>query len=214
MKKIAVALIGALMLLASPKVSAQLSDVDGTWSFGGGFTGFSLGGADADVVKRLGFENTIPGFYFGAALDYAFSAIEGLTVEPGAYISHYGKTFKFGLADDHKSYHANYLQIPLNLKYAFPTDNSSFGISIYTGPRFNIGVGGNMFSTGKTYPGLKPFDAQWGFGVAFSVAEAIILRGGYDICLTNCLRNNKELGFDNEIVRRNSFNIGVNFLFK
>ena len=214
MKKVAIVIVGALMLLSSPKAFSQLSNVDGTWSFGGGFTGFSLGGADAEVVKRMGFESMIPGFYFGASLDYAFSSVDGLTVEPGAYLAHYGKTFKFGLAEDHKAYHANYLTIPINLKYAFPMDDAAFGMAVYTGPRFNIGVGGNMFSTGKTYPGLKPVDAQWGFGLAVSVAEAIVLRGDYAISLTNCLRDNKELNFNDEIIRRNSFFLGVNFLFK
>ena len=215
MKKVAIVIVGALMLLSSPKAISQLSNVDGTWSFGGGFTGFSLGGADIQKVRDKGFNSMIPGFYFGASLDYAFSSVDGLTVEPGAYLAHYGKTFKFGTGEsDHKAYHANYLTIPLNLKYAFPMDDSSFGMAVYTGPRFNIGVGGNMFSTGKNYPGLKPVDAQWGFGLAVTVAEAIVLRGDYAICLTNSLRDNKDLDFNDLIIRRNSFFLGVNFLFK
>lgn len=71
-----------------------------------------------------------------------------------------------------------------------------------------------MFSTGKTYPGLKPIDAQWGFGLAVALAEAVAIRGEYNISLTNCLRDNKEFNFDDEIIRRNSFSVGVSFMFK
>jgi len=214
MKKIIVFLIGVCLLMAGPRANAQISAADGTWSFGGGFSGFTIGGADAEVIKKWGFDSMIPGFYFGVNFDYAFSSIDGLTLEPGVNIFHYGKAFKFGLAEDHKSYHANYLQIPVNIKYAFPMADSSFGMAIYTGPRLNIGIGGNMFSVGKTYPGLKPIDAQWGFGLAVALAEAVAIRGEYNISLTNCLRDNKELGFDDEIIRRNSFSVGVSFMFK
>ena len=171
MKKLIVSLIGVCLLFTGTRANAQISASDGTWSFGGGFSGFTLGGADADAVKRLGFENMIPGFYFGVNFDYAFSSIDGLTLEPGVNIFHYGKAFTFGLAEDHKSYHAN-------------------------------------------YPGLKPIDAQWGFGLSVALAEAVALRGEYNISLTNCLRDNKEFNFDDEIIRRNSFSIGVSFMFK
>ena len=71
-----------------------------------------------------------------------------------------------------------------------------------------------MFSAGKTYPGLKPFDAQWGFGLAFTLQDAIVIRGGYDIGITNCIKNNKDLSFDDLIIKRNTLTIGANFLFK
>ncbi|MBR3441237.1 MAG: PorT family protein [Bacteroidales bacterium] len=214
MKKLLVTFLGAFLFLCGPNASAQLTSGDGTLSFGGGFTSFGIGGPDADLLERMQFPNMIPGFYFGASIDYAFSAIEGLTVEPGAYIAHYGKAFQFGLAGEPKSYHANYLRVPLDLKYTFTMDDSAIGIAVYTGPRFNIGVGGNMFSAGKTYPGLRPFDAQWGFGLAFTLQDAIVIRGGYDIGITNCIKNNKDLSFDDLIIKRHTLTIGANFLFK
>ncbi len=207
-------LVGAFTLLSAPGAFAQLSDIDGRWSFGGGFTGFSLTGIDAPKMKEWGFEDMIPGFYFGVSLDYAFSSIEGLTVEPGVYITHYGKPFTFGLSENHKSYHANYIHIPLNLKYSFPFDSQAFGVAVYTGPRLNLGMGGNMFSTGKTYPAIRPYEAQWGFGLAISIQDAILLKGGYDLGITNCLKNNKDLAFEDGIARRNAFLVGLSFLFR
>jgi len=215
MKKVLVTLMGALLLLAGPKTFGQISNIDGVWSFGGGFSMMSLSGEGADKAKGWGFQ-PLPGFYFGVILDYPFSSIEGLTLEPGLNIVHYGKSFTFGDSDDkkNKSYHCNYFNIPVNLKFTFPTSDSGFGLAVYTGPRLNLGVGGNSFSTGKTYPSIRPIDAQWGVGVGITIADAVVLRGGYDFGITKCLKDNKDLKYDDEMAYRNSFNIGVSFLFK
>ena len=167
---------------------------------------FNLGGTDADKANIP----AMPGFFFGASLDYAFSPIEGLTVEPGAYIYHYGKTYRF--ISDEKSYHVNYLSVPIDLKYAFPTGDE-FGIAVFTGPRFNLGLGGNMFSTGQNYPGMRPIEAQWGIGLSATVQKAVVIRGGYDTGITKCIRDNKERGWNDENIHRNSFYIGVHFIF-
>lgn len=215
MRKILVSILGAMMLLAVPNSFAQITNIDGVWSFGGGFTTLSLSGEGAEKAEALGFE-TMPGFYFGVMLDYPFSSINGLTLEPGVTISHYGKSFTFGNSSEKKdkSYHCNYITVPVNLKYTFPAGGSGVGLAVFTGPRLNLGVGGNSFSTGNTYPSIRPIDAQWGIGVGVTIADAVVLRGGYDFGLTKCLKNNKDIGYDDEIAYRNSFNIGISFLFK
>lgn len=213
MKKVLLTLVGACMLLASPKASGQISNIDGVWSFGGGFSMLNLSGESAKKAKDLGFQ-PLPGFYFGVMLDYPFSSIEGFTLEPGLNIVHYGKSFTFGKSDKNKSYHCNYFNIPVNLKYTFPSGDAGFGLALFTGPRLNLGVGGNSFSTGQTYPSIRPLDAQWGVGAGITIADAIVLRGEYDFGITKCLKNNKDLGYDDEIAYRNTFNIGVSFLFK
>ena len=215
MKKVLFTLIGACMLLASPKVSGQITNIDGVWSFGGGYSMFNLSGESAEKAKALGFQ-PIPGFYFGVMLDYPFSAIEGFTLEPGLNIVHYGKSFIFGNSADkkNKSYHANFFNIPVNLKYTFPAGDSGFGLAVFTGPRLNLGVGGNCFSTGNTYPAIRPYDAQWGVGLGVTIADAVILRGEYNFGITKCLKDNKDIGYNDEIAYRNTLNIGVSFLFK
>ncbi len=204
MKKFFTIVLAASMLLFGTNASAQ------KWTAGGGYTSFSLSGADADKVM----DGSMPGFYFGVNYDYAFSPIEGLTVEPGLYIMHYGKDRTMAFTVDSKAYRANYIRIPVNLKYSIPFD-SNFTFSAFTGPRFNLGIGGNMFSKGVTYPGLKGLDAQWGFGVSAVVVDAIMLRVGYDLGLTKCIKDN---GKDHEAwsdlkVHRNTFYIGVGFAF-
>ncbi len=212
MKRLLTAALAAALLFLGTSASAQLSVGDGRWSAGGGATFFGIAGSDASVLEKFGFPKSIPGFYFGASLDYAFSTIGGLSVEPGAYIMHYGKPYKFGLGDAKKSYHANYLSVPIHLKYAFPT-GPEFGIAVFTGPRFNLGLGGNMFSAGKTYPGLMPVDAQWGFGLAVTIQEAVVIRAGYDTGLTNALKDNKDLSYEDVIAHRDTYHVGVSFVF-
>ncbi|MGN0202329.1 MAG: outer membrane beta-barrel protein [Candidatus Cryptobacteroides sp.] len=206
MKKFSTFLLVASLLLAGGKASAQ------TWTAAGGFTTFTLSGSDVSG-SLLDEIPAMPGFYFGASYDYAFSAIDGLTVEPGAYFLHYGKEYSFGPAK--RSYHANYLSVPVNIKYRIPM-NAGFDLCVLTGPRFNLGVGGNMFSKGESYPGLKLFDAQWGVGASALIADAIMVRLGYDFGLNRCIRDNADLGIvsaENIKAFRNTFLVSVGFAF-
>ena len=176
MKKFLTAILVASMLMVGSKASAQ------TWTAAGGYTTFSLMGSDVSgsFLEEI---PAMPGFYFGVNYDYAFSAIDGLTVEPGAYFMHYGKEYSFGPAK--RSYHANYVR-----------------------------VGGNMFSKGETYPGLKLFDAQWGVGVSALVADAVMFRVGYDFGLTRCIKDNSDLiATENIKAYRNTLYVGIGFAF-
>ncbi|MBR4756610.1 MAG: outer membrane beta-barrel protein [Bacteroidales bacterium] len=202
----------AAALMFSGTAFAQLSVGEGSWTAGGGATFFNLSGSDAGQLEKKGFPGNIPGFYFGASLDYAFSTIEGLSVEPGVYIQHYGKAFKYGEATEKKSYHANYLHVPIDLKFAFPT-GGDIGIAVFTGPRFNLGIGGNMFSAAKSYPGLMPIEAMWGLGLAVSLQDAVVIKGGYNNGLTKAIRDNKDLGMEDLITHKNSFYVGIGFAF-
>lgn len=204
MKKFFTIVLAASMLLIGSNASAQ------QWTAAGGYTSFSLSGSDADKVM----DGSMPGFYFGINLDYAFSTIEGLTVEPGLYFVHYGKDFTLPYNVESNAYRANYFRIPVNLKYTFPFA-SSVSLTALTGPRFNLGLGGNVFSKGITYPSLKNFDAQWGFGVSATIVDAVTFRAGYDLGLSKCVKNktkHTDWG-DNLKVYRNTFYVGVGFAF-
>ena len=92
--------------------------------------------------------------------------------------------------------------------------NAGFDLCVLTGPRFNVGVGGNMFSKGETYPGLKLFDAQWGVGVSALVADAVMFRVGYDFGLTRCIKDNSDLiATENIKAYRNTLYVGIGFAF-
>ena len=197
-----------MLSLLGTSAFAQMAQGEYRMTAGGGFTMFSLTGSDSERVM----DEILPGFYFGADIDYAFSTIEGLSVETGGYIMHYGKAFSFNKAEA-KSYHANYLRIPINLKYEIPMDTDGFALAAFTGPRFNLGLVGNMFSTGVTNMGLMRPDAQWGFGISAIIQDAIVFRAGYDLGITKCIKDNSALGFNDLNVKRNSFCFGVGFAF-
>ncbi len=196
MKKLAFVLALAASLLIATPASAQTG-------VGFGYTMFNHSGSE----KML--EEGIPGFYFGVCHNFATSPLEGLSFEPGVYLVHYGKTFSYlGYAEN--EYRANYLAIPVNIKYTIEA-GSDMTFSCMTGPRFNIGIGGNMFSRGDTYMGLKLTDAQWGIGGALTYSEAIQFRIGYDFGLTKAVKI-KGNSADPKIFR-NVLHVGVAFNF-
>lgn len=205
MRKAIITLLTVCLALSGTDAFAQLSSLEGRWIAGGGYITFNAAGSQADKLKDM---PAMPGFYVGVSYDYAFSTIEGLSFEPGAYIMHFGKTYKFGTATEEKPYHSNYLSIPAHLKYTFPAGDV-VGLGVFTGPRLNLGGAGNMFSVGDTYPGLRPVDAQWDLGLVVELQQAVILRGGYNTGLTNGFRDKKGYGK----VHREGYYVGVGFVF-
>jgi len=220
MKKTIFVAFTAAMMLTSINANAQLS-------FGGGFTSMSFGGADAASTitsnsLRPMSEMKLPGFYFGVNYDIAFSTLEGLTLEPGLYFEHYGKDFdaatnssitsRTATSQKHK---ANYFKIPINIKYSYEIA-PDFKVSAFTGPRFNIGFGSiNLKAFNKGGLGVKAFDAAWGLGAAFTYADAVQLRLGYDWGFGKQLYGSTDLNekLSSQKVRRREFHIGVAFLF-
>jgi len=210
MKKICIAAFAALGMLFSINANAQLS-------FGGGFASMSFSGADAGtstIGAKYADEASLPGFYIGVAYDYAFSSLDGLTVEPGVYFEHFGKTFEgsvAGVTIAEQKAHANYLLIPINIKYSYEIA-PDFKVGAYTGPRFNFGFGSAMKDVDKAADGgmgLKLFNAAWGIGASFTYANAVQLRMGYDWGFNKALKD----PYNDSKVRRNEFHIGLAFLF-
>jgi hypothetical protein len=86
MKRLFTLILAAMLSLLGTSAFAQMAQGEYRMTAGGGFTMFSLTGSDSERVM----DEILPGFYFGADIDYVFSTIEGLSVETGGYIMHYG----------------------------------------------------------------------------------------------------------------------------
>lgn len=196
MKKFLTIVLAASLMLIGTNARAQVS-------VGGGFADLSFSGQDADPWNF-----TMPGFYFGANYDVPFSTLDGLAFEPGVYFLHYGKSFGSSTITE-RSYHANYIMVPLNIKYSIEAA-PDLVFSAFTGPRFSFGFAGNAFD--KSRLGFKNFDARWGFGVAMTYSEAIQLRFGYDLGLTKAIKDDT-YGLKDGKIRRNVMHFGVAFLF-
>lgn len=197
MKRIFFAACVSAMMLLGTNAFAE-------WNAGGGFVQTRFGGADNY------FKTDIPGFYFGLSYDFAFSPLEGLTFEPGLYYMHFGKKISYeigGVVFAEQSYKANYLSLPLHLKYSYEF-GPVFKLTAYTGPRFNFGFWGSAFKKKDGGMGISNFDAQWGVGVAGTFARAIRLGFGYDFGMNKVLKENPEAK-----VRRNMLYVNLSFLF-
>ncbi len=204
MKRFLTAVLASAMRLIGVQSHAQQFVV------GGGFTQMSLGGSASEP-----WDISLQGFIVGLSTEIEFSAIDNLTFEPGVYLSHYGKTFETSLITS-RSYRANYIFVPANIKYTFDLAND-FTLSAYTGPRLSFGFAGNAFS--KSRLGLRNFDAQWGFGVGLCYFDAVEVRLGYDLGLNSAIKKDSNIakaaeltrGDGNLKVRRNMFHVGVSF---
>jgi hypothetical protein len=106
----------------------------------------------------------------------------------------------------------HYVSPPFNVKYTVDF-TPGFRGAFYTGPVMNIGLFGNLYEdkfptntslTDATHH-LTRVNAQWDFGLAFTIAEAVQLRLGYAIGLSRLVPEQE--------VRPNTFTVGAAILF-
>ncbi len=190
-------------LLGGAAASAQPEWIAG---FGYGRTDF-YGEECSSFLSR----HPLQGFYAGVGRDFFFSALAGLTFEPGVYF-HYrsARNEPGGTAGDEvspKYIKMHYLSVPLRLKYAFDLVQGSVTAAVFTGPVFNVGVAGNIYRDDipdLTTP-LTRLNAQWDVGLAATVAGAIEVRLGYAFGLSRLIPEQE--------IRCGTFTVGAGLLF-
>lgn len=207
MRKIKLLLVTAAALLGGTVASAQAE-----WNVGFGYANTSFRGADCSNFLS---STLLHGFYAGVSHEFYFSALAGLTFEPGVYYFYQSAQNKdwSEVLGGPKFIREHYLSVPANIKYSFELTPSLMA-SLYSGPVLNVGVAGNLYqdnvfptNTGTTGPnrGLIRVNAQWDFGVAVTLASAIQLRVSYALGLSRLVREQN--------VYNNSFTAGIGFLF-
>ncbi len=192
MKKILTTLIcAAAALLFAANTNAQSQ-----WGFGGGFILNSFSGADKALVVN---DASRPGFYLGIDRNWAFSSLEGLSLDPGVNFVYVSKDKK----------PTPYIQIPVHIKYT--TEMApDFLAALYTGPVFNLGLTANGFTRDEFFPlaKMKKWNAQWAIGAEFTYSESIALKVSYNLGMSRAFYV-KEASDPN--IRQNSFQIGLVF---
>lgn len=209
MKKIRLTLILAAALLGSAAAHAQ------DWTAGFGYAATSFRGADCSTFLST---HPMHGFYAGASHDLYFSALAGLTFEPGLYFYYQSAQNESARTEPDRQeprfINMHYLSVPVRLKYTFDLQPGSVTASVLTGPVFNVGLFGNLYKTGNfptnTDSGepdrrLTQVNAQWDFGAAVTVAGAVQLRIGYAVGLSRLVPE--------QYVLCNSFTVGAGLLF-
>lgn len=206
MKKFRVILAIAASLLCGQAAFAQING-----SVGAGYATTSFSGADcSEFLRNL----PLRGFYASVSREFFFSALAGLTFEPGFYYYYQSARNELAVAGEKgsKFIKMHYISMPFNIKYTVEFAPSLRG-SFYTGPALNVGLFGDLYDEDKfvTNKSLEPtrhltrVNAQWGFGLGFTVAEAVQLKLGYAVGLSRLIPEQE--------VRPNTFTVGAAFLF-
>lgn len=210
MKKIKLTLILAATLLGGAAAHAQ------DWTAAFGYAASSFHGTDCSSFLA---KHPLHGFYAGASRNFYFSALAGLTFEPGAYFyyqSGQNAAATSGVLEGAapKFINMHYLSVPVRIKYTFDLVPGSVTASVLTGPVFNAGLLGNLYQSGKFHtnkgledPGrrLTRMNAQWDLGLAATVANAVQIRIGYALGLSRLIPEQN--------IQYNTFTIGAGLLF-
>lgn len=176
MKKIKIILLVAALLGGTSAYAQQ------DWSAGIGYATTTFNGVDGSQFMK---NHPLEGFYAGVRHEFYFSALAGLTFEPGLLFYYQSGRNDNGLKPKFIKMH--YLSVPMDIKYTFGLSGATTA-ALFTGPVFNVGLLGNLYEKGK-FNTLKDLEdpnhqltrasLQWNFGLAITVAEAVQLRVSY-----------------------------------
>ncbi len=202
MKKIKILLL-AVALLGGASAYAQQD-----WNASVGYSTNAFHGPDCSH-----FLSTQPmnGFYAGIRHEFYFSALAGLTFEPGLLFYYQSGRNQTGAKPKFVKMH--YLSFPMDVKYTFTISGGATG-AFFTGPVVNVGLFGNLYDKGVFVTNkdledpmhqLTRANLQWGFGMAFTIAEAIQFRASYALGVSRLIPEQE--------LHNNTLSVGVGLLF-
>lgn len=202
MKKIRIILLVAALLSGTAAFAQQ------NWSAGVGYSMTSFNGTDCSQFLA---KHPLRGFYAGVSHEFYFSALAGLTFEPGVFFHYQSGRNDANVKPKYIKMH--YLSLPLDVKYTFSIAEGATA-AVFTGPVANFGLIGNVFDKGTfetnkdlldpMHP-LTRANVQWQFGAAFTIAEAVQLRVSYSLGVSRLIAEQE--------IHNNSFSIGAGLLF-
>lgn len=152
-------------------------------------------------------------FYVTGYADLPVS--NNLSVQPGISLQGKGGTVgsgDFGTSQDVKD-DLMYIEVPVNFVYSIPTGNTG-NIFLGAGPYAGLGIRakstqGNLSESGSFGDaGLKSFNAGLNFLTGFKFANGFLINGGYDLGLTNILKD-----YEHVSAKTRGFSVGVGFQF-
>ena len=197
-----------ILLLAAALLCGAMASAQTQWNAGMGYASTSVHGEDASAFLT---DLSLNGFYAGVSHEFYFSALAGLTFEPGLFFYYQSGRNAEGAKPKYIKMHS--LSLPLNIKYSFELAGGVTG-SFFTGPVANVGLVGKLYEDGAfvtntdlTDPmhALSRMSLQWNVGAAATFAQAIQLRVGYAFGLSRLIPE--------EALHSNVFTVGLGFLF-
>lgn len=202
MKKILILLVFATLL------GGHAAYAQSEWNAGMGYASTVFNGVDCSAFLS---SRHLTGFYAGVSHEFYFSALAGLTFEPGLFFYY----FSGRNTNDNKPkfIKMHYLSLPMDVKYTFDLSPSLMA-SFFTGPVLNVGVAGNLYNkntfvttkdvTDLMHP-LTRVNLQWNVGLAATIAQAVQLRVSYALGVSRLIPEQE--------IHNNTFSVGVGFLF-
>ena len=197
-----------ILLLAATLFSGTAAFAQQNWNAGVGYAMNSFKGTDCSQFLT---KHPLHGFYAGVSHEFYFSALAGLTFEPGLYF--YYQSGRNDADQKPKYIKMHYLSFPLDIKYTFNMTEGAMA-SFFTGPVFNVGLLGNLyeknqFETNKdvTDP-MRPLtraNLQWNLGAAVTIADAVQIRVSYAFGISRLIPEQE--------IHNNTLTIGAGLLF-
>lgn len=147
---------------------------------------------------------------------YADLPVAGnLTLQPGISLQGKGGTIATGGFGKYKEIKEDlmFIEVPVNFAYSIPTGNVG-NIIIGAGPYAGLGIRakstmGNLSESGSfSEAGLRRFAAGFNFSTGFKFSNGFLINGGYDLGLTNILKNS-----GNVSAKTRGFSAGIGYQF-
>lgn len=202
MKKIKILLLAAALLGGTSAFAQQ------NWNAGVGYAMNSFNGTDCSQFLA---KHPLRGFYAGVSHEFYFSALAGLTFEPGAYFYYQSGRNDADMKPKYIKMH--YLSFPLDVKYTFNITEGAMA-AFFTGPVFNVGLFGNLYEKNKfetnkdandlMHP-LTRVNLQWNLGLAVTIADAVQVRVSYALGISRLIPEQE--------IHNNTLSIGAGLLF-
>lgn len=197
-----------ILLLATALLSGTATFAQQNWNIGAGYAMTSFHGPECSEFLA---KHPLRGFYAGLSHEFYFSALAGLTFEPGLYFVYQTGRNDADLKPKYIKMHT--LSVPMDIKYTF---NIAVGATaaVFTGPVLNVGLFGNLFDkdvfvTSKDVSDpmhrLTRVNLQWNFGLAATIAEAVQLRVSYALGVSRLIPEHE--------IHNNAFTVGAGLLF-
>lgn len=202
MNKIKIILLAAVLLGGTPAFAQQ------NWNVGVGYAMNSFKGTDCSLFLT---KHPVHGFYAGVRHEFYFSALAGLTFEPGFFFYYQSGRNDADLKPKYIKMH--YLSIPMDIKYTFNITEAAMA-SFFTGPVVNVGLIGNLYEKNQfetTRDAADPMhpltrvNLQWCFGAAVTIAEAVQIRISYGLGISRLIPEQE--------IHNNTLTIGAGLLF-
>ena len=197
-----------ILLLAAALLGGQAAFAQQDWNAGIGFAATHFNGTDCSQFLS---SHPLTGFYAGICHEFYFSALAGLTFEPGILFYYQSGRNDNGLKPKYIKMH--YLSVPLDVKYTFNVVGNTTA-AFFTGPVANVGLIGNLYENGVfvttkdlTNPTrqLTRVNLQWNLGLALTIAQAVQVRVSYAFGVSRLVPE--------QALHNNTFTAGLGLLF-